>query len=298
MFVILNRAAGGPDVKPAENDDAIRGLFAQHDVQIEILTPDAGNDVTALARRALAGEAPTVVAGGGDGTISGVAAVLVGSDKALGILPLGTLNHFAKDLRVPLELSAAVENIVRGNVAEVDVGEVNERIFINNSSLGIYPHIVANREAQQEQLARGKWTAFFWATLRAFRRFPFLDLRITIDGQQLVRRTAFLFVGNNEYVTSGFNLGGRPCIDSGKLGLYLTHRTGRLGLFRLAFRALFGRLEQAKDFDVFCVTEATIETRRRRVLVATDGEVTALEPPLHYRTRPRALRVVVPLQES
>lgn len=291
--MILNRAAGGPDVKPCENDEAIRALFASHGEQIEILTPDAGNDVSALARRAVAGSAPIVVAGGGDGTISGVAAVLAESGKALGILPLGTLNHFAKDLRIPLDLPGAIENILRGHVEEVDVGEVNGRTFINNSSLGIYPHIVANREAQQERLARGKWTAFFWAALRAFRRFPFLNLRITIEGQQLVRRTAFVFVGNNEYEIAGFNLGGRTCINSGKLGLYLTHRTGRLGLFRLGFRALFGRLEQAQDFDVFCVTEATIETRRRRLLVATDGEVTRLEPPLHYRIRPRALQVVV-----
>jgi diacylglycerol kinase family enzyme len=176
----------------------------------------------------------------------------------------------------------------------VDVGEVNGRVFINNSSLGLYPQIVAHREKQQEQLARGKWAAFIWAMLGALRRFPFLDLRITLEGKQLVRRTAFLFVGNNEYQINGFNLGGRKCIDRGNLGLYLTHRTGRFGLFRLGFHALFGRVEQAEDFDAFCVQEATIEARRPRLLVATDGEVTSLETPLYYRVRPRALRVMVP----
>ena len=126
------------------------------------------------------------------------------------------------------------------------------------------------------------------------RRFPFLHLRITVEDKQLNRKTAFLFVGNNEYQMSGFNLGGRVCLDCRQLGLYLTHRTGRLGLFRLAFRALLGRLEQAKDFDAFCVTEATIETHRSRLLVATDGEVNWMATPLHYRIRPAALRVLIP----
>jgi diacylglycerol kinase family enzyme len=182
---------------------------------------------------------------------------------------------------------------MEGEIAAVDLGEVNGRIFINNSSLGVYPRIVSGREAQQQRLARGKWTAFFWATIQAFRRFPFLDLRVEFEGREMFRRTAFLFVGNNQYEIAGFRLGTRSSINSGKLGLYLTHRTGRLGLFRLAFHALFGRVDQAKDFDVFCVTEAHIETHHRRLLVALDGEVERMATPLHYRSKPAALRVLV-----
>jgi len=234
------------------------------------------------------------VAAGGDGTISTVAAALSGTDKVLGVLPIGTLNHFAKDLNIPLDLENAVQTIVEGESAAVDVGEVNGRIFINNSSLGLYPQIVSRREAQQQRLSRGKWPAFFWATIQALRRFPFLDLRIEFEGRQIFRRTAFLFVGNNEYQIAGFSLGSRGCVDAGKLGLYLTHRTGRFGLFRLALHALFGRVDQAKDFDVFCVTEARIETRKRRLLVAFDGEIEWMQTPLAYRIRPGALRVCVP----
>ena len=149
-------------------------------------------------------------------------------------------------------------------------------------------------EQQQERLSRSKWTACFWATLRAMKRFPFMDLRITLQEKQLVRRTAFLFVGNNEYQIAGFSLGSRAYVNAGKLGLYLTHGTGRLGLFRLAFHALFGRVEQAEDFDVFCVTEARIESRKRGLLVALDGEVERMKTPLRYRIRPAALRVLVP----
>ena len=290
MIVIMNRGAGGSD----DPQGRIVELFRSHGKEAQLLHPHGTHDISTVAREAARNNDRIIVAAGGDGTISAVAAALADTDKVLGVLPVGTLNHFAKDLKIPLDLEKAVRTIVEGQVAAVDVGEVNGRIFINNSSLGLYPQIVSRREAQQQRLSRGKWTAFFWATLQALRRFPFLDLRIEFEGRQIFRRTAFLFVGNNEYEIAGFNLGSRTCVDAGKLGLYLTHRTGRFGLFRLAFHALFGRVDQARDFDVFCVTEACIETQKSRLLVARDGEVERMETPLRYRIRPAALRVLVP----
>ncbi|MEP6822391.1 MAG: diacylglycerol kinase family protein [Chthoniobacterales bacterium] len=297
MIVILNRAAG-TDEKAADLDDEICRLFAAAGAEVSIQHPDEEKDLTKLAQEAADGADELIVAGGGDGTISAVAGALADTGKILGVLPLGTLNHFAKDLEIPLELSEAVATIMHGRVEDVDAGEVNGRVFINNSSLGLYPRIVTDREKQQERLSRGKWSAFLWATLRGLHRLPFLNLRLTIDGKELERRTAFLFVGNNEYEITGFELGGRRCLTAGNLGLYLTHRTGRFGLFRLAFSALFGWVKQAKDFDAFCVTETTIETRQPRLLVATDGEVTQMRTPLVYRARPRALRVMVPQKNA
>jgi diacylglycerol kinase family enzyme len=293
MLVILNHSAGN-SASAEDRAGVIRDLFTAHGAEVRILQPDQSSDITALARQAAKSDEKIVIAAGGDGTISVVAGELADSGKILGVLPLGTLNHFAKDLGLPLDLGSAVETIVRGHTDSVDLGEVNGKIFINNSSLGIYPQIVSKREAQEQRLARGKWPAFFWATLVALHRFPFLNLRITLQDQTLTRRTAFVFIGNNEYEIAGFKLGGRSCLGAGCLGLYLTHRTGRFGMFRLAFRALFGRVNQAKDFDAFCVGEAVIESRRSRLLVATDGEVGWMQTPLHYRTRPAALRVLVP----
>ena len=294
--MIVNTGAGGSgngDTTAAE----ITRLFAAAGVQPRLVQPSPNKDLCALTREALAGGEETIVAAGGDGTISAVASEMAGSGKTLGVLPIGTLNHFAKDLGIPLDLGGAVRTITGGRVMSVDAAEVNGRVFINNSSLGIYPQIVSQREAQQERLGRGKWPAFLWATILALRRFPFLDLSITLEGKQLARRTAFLFVGNNEYQIAGFNLGARTCVNGGRLGLYLTHRTGRWGLFRLAFHALFGRVNQAEDFDAFSVQEARIETRKRRLLVACDGEVTRMKTPLHYRSRRHALRVLVPNEE-
>lgn len=277
--------------------EQVRAACAAARLEPKIILPAAHENITAVTRRAIGDEDAAVIAAGGDGTISAVASRLAGSGKVLGILPVGTLNHFAKDLRIPIDVENAARVIAGAHVVSVDLGEVNGATFINNSSLGIYPRIVSTRQAQQERLARGKWPAFIWATVHALRRFPFLQLRITLENEQLSRRTAFLFVGNNEYEISGFRLGARASLDRGRLGLYLTHRTGRLGLFRLALRALFHRLEQAKDFEAYTVTEVTIESRRERLLVARDGEVEWMTTPLHYRTRPLALKVFAPRAE-
>ena len=130
------------------------------------------------------------------------------------------------------------------------------------------------------------------------RRYPFVDVRLNADGKEISTRTPFVFVGNNKYEMQSFNIGTRARLDAGLLSLYFSHRTSRLGLVRLALRALFGRVEKAEEFVAMCTTEVSIETRRRRIRVATDGEVTMMEPPLRYRIRPLALRVIVPEHDS
>jgi diacylglycerol kinase family enzyme len=293
--IILNASAGS-----GGQEEASRTLAEIFAAENSILLPhislaQSGAEIVDLARRAVADpEVQIIVAGGGDGTVNAVASELVGTEKALGVLPLGTLNHFAKDLNIPLDLEAAARNIIEGEMVKVDVGEVNERIFINNSSLGLYPTIVRHREKQQERLGRGKWFAAFWATLEVFRRYPLFRLRLNADGQEFYRRTPFVFIGNNEYQMDTFNLGARSCLDAGHLSLHLTRDIGRWGLVRLALSALFGRLREAKDFDALCTKEVWIETRRTRLRVATDGEVNIMKSPLHYRVRPAALRVIAP----
>ncbi|WP_343731460.1 diacylglycerol kinase family protein [Duganella sp.] len=272
---------------------ALAEKFRAQGVEADITLAKSGAEMIARARRALEEGAAVVVAGGGDGTINAVASVLAGTQTRLGVLPLGTLNHFAKDLKIPLDLDEAVANAVHGVASKVDVGEVNGRIFLNNSSLGIYPDIVRDREQQQRHLGRGKWPAFGWALFAALRRFPFLSVRLKINGEEHLRRTPFVFIGNNEYL-QGLTLGARERLDSGKLCLYVAQKPTRLGLLRYALHALFGKLQEARDFDVLSSQELTIETRHQRLRVATDGEVTLMSPPLCYRSRASALHVIVP----
>ena len=289
--VIINTISGATDKQQARR--LLTDVFVASGIEARIWLAQSGAEVVELARRAVLDVAQTIVAGGGDGTINAVASTLVGTNKSLGVLPLGTLNHFAKDLRIPLELEAAARTIIAGHTIRIDVGEVNGHIFLNNSSLGLYPNIVHHREMQQ-RLGHGKWPAFLWAALTVLRRYPFLDVRLSIDSKDFASRTPFVFIGNNKYEMESFNIGSRARLDKGQLSLYVTHRTGRLGLLRLALRALLKRLREAEDFVVLTTTEVRVETRRRRVRVATDGEVALMQSPLHYRVRPGELRVLVP----
>jgi diacylglycerol kinase family enzyme len=209
------------------------------------------------------------------------------------VLPLGTLNHFAKDLGIPLELEDAAQVILDGVACRVDVGEVNGRVFVNNSSLGVYPAIVRLRERYQAG-GLGKWIAALWAGLAVLRRHSFMGVRIIADGQATVRRTPFVLVGNNEYRMSGLQAASRDSLVARHLAVYMLNAGERVGLLRLAWQVLTKGAERAEEIDVVLVEEATIETRRRHLQVAMDGEVVTLESPLNFRIRPGALQVYVP----
>lgn len=237
-----------------------------------------------------------VVVGGGDGSIGAAAAVLAGGAVPLGILPLGTFNHFARDLGLPLDLEAALRVIARCHTTSVDVGEVNGRIFLNNSSLGIYPHLVAERDRQRRQ-GIARWGAAALAICRVLWRLPRPRVRVLAAGWQRVRRTPCLFIGNNIYQLDPFAIAKRARLDQGELCLYMTHRQSRLALLRLAVAAFLGRLEPGRDFEVARLEAVDIAARRHRLRVALDGESVVLQPPLHYRILPRALRVIAPEPE-
>ena len=289
--VVLN-ATAGKGFTPQQQEELAR-LFAQAGVRVEILAAASGEGVVELARRALKARPRFIVAAGGDGTVSAVASCIDGKDVALAVLPIGTLNHFARDLGIPTQLGEAVKAIAQGEPVGVDMAEVNERVFINNASLGIYPDIVRDRTRQQRRLGRGKYWAMLWAILTVLRKSPFLSVSMEIDGKPVRCRSPFVFIGNNDYVMEGFSIGTRSTLRDGRLSVYTTQRRTRAGLVRLAFRALFGRLHQAGDFAVASAQSVRIDSSHRRLLVATDGEVTAMQTPLIFRALPGALSVIL-----
>ena len=210
--VIINAHSGVSDKDEARQ--TLTKIFEAAGVDSDISLANGGDEVAQLGEQAASEDWTVIVAGGGDGTINTVASHVIGAGKILGVLPLGTLNHFARDLKIPADLELAAQAIISGRTIKVDVGEVNGRIFLNNSSLGLYPTIVREREKKQ-RLGAGKWPAFVWAAVAALRRYPFLDVRLTADGKEFRRRTPFVFIGNNEYLMERFNIGGRECLDKG-----------------------------------------------------------------------------------
>ena len=288
---ILNGKAGSNSVSEAEA--LIPRIAAELGAEARVIMPEQGSDLVALAREAGA-RGGVVAAGGGDGTISAVASALVDGDAALGVLPMGTLNHFAKDLGIPLELEAAVRGLFTGGVKQVDVGEVNGRVFLNNSSIGLYPQIVREREDLQKQGGHSKWVAFAHAASHVLRQSRTLRVELEGDaGTMALRGTPFLFVGNNRYEASGLEIGKRSGLDGGVLWLCAAPHAGRLKLAWLAAASVLGMAGRG-DLVAFETRETVVRSRRRHVDVSTDGEVTGMETPLRYRVRPGALRVIVP----
>ena len=212
---------------------------------------------------------------------------------SLGVLPMGTLNHFAKDLGIPLELEPAVTAIVAGHVRHIDVGEVNGRVFVNNSSVGLYPRMVWEREGEQRR-GRTKWTAFMIAMLRTWRNYRTVAAHLEVDGKAAIVRTPFIFVGNNEYKPEGFRLAGRAALDRGHLSIFVAPESGRFEVLALPLRALVNRLHDTSHFSGFNADTFSVEVGHHRINVACDGEVALMRAPLVYRIRPHALRVVVP----
>jgi diacylglycerol kinase family enzyme len=290
--VIVN-ATAGKGHRSAEVA-ALEQLFLDAGSQARIMPARSGAEIRELALRTAKENPAVIVAGGGDGTTNCIASVLVGTDISLGILPLGTLNHFARDLGIPLELKAAAGVIAAGRQQRVDVGDVNGKIFLNNSSLGLYPHIVRNRELLRQRTGAGRWPALLWATWTVMRRSPFLNVRVRFEDGERAYRAPAVFIGNNVYVAEGFSIGRRERLDRGVLSLYITTLRGRRALLGLALRALFGLLQQARDFEARTAQTIDVETRRPHVQVAADGEVLVLQSPLHFRIRAGALRVIVP----
>ena len=293
--MVLNATSGQASAPKAA--ERLKEIFAEAGREAKIVLATGGAEITAAMRRAVEGGCEVLVAGGGDGTISSGASAVIGRDIPLGVLPLGTLNHFAKDLGIPLDLEEAAKIVLEGVVCKVDVGEVNGRTFLNNSSLGVYPAIVRLREKHRASLG-GKWIAALWAGLTVLRRRPFMAVRIVAEGETIVRRTPLVLVGNNEYQMAGIHAGSRESLARGRLAIYVLNAEQRTGLLRLGWQVLLKGAERVKEVDLITVEEATVETRRHRLQVAADGEVFSLESPLNYRIRPGALRVLVPKGSS
>jgi len=292
VTILLNHRAGRAQ-RARVREQLVRYL-RERGIEAVVHEVRAGEEITSLARQAVLSGERTVVAAGGDGTVGAVAAALVDTEATMAVLPVGTLNHFAKELGIPLGLEAAVEIALTGAIRAIDVGEVNGRVFVNNSSLGLYPAIVFARERRRRQ-GWSKWLAMAWASLSVPRRFPSLSVCLEAGGGEARVVTPFLFVGNNEYMVEGFRFGSRRSLDEGRIWVFVAPPiSSRWRAVRLTLRALFKRDRRGRDFNVFQTRELRVETNREQVRVALDGEIFRIPPPLRYRSRPRALRVRVP----
>lgn len=294
LEVLLN-AKAGTLAREHEEDGRrrVHDAFAQRGVEARVRCIDCERFAEQV-REAAAGPADVIVIGGGDGTLNTAASVLAHTGRTMAVLPLGTFNHFAKDLDIPLDLEGAVEAIVAGVAAPLDIAEVNGRIFINHSAIGLYARILRRRERQRHEQGRNKWSAMALAMLAEFYDYGTLGLTIRLGSAAVRRRTPFVFIGNNRYILESYGLKHEEVEPRSKLWIYIAKDAGRLGMIKAGIDAFLGRGEARDAFDALVLDHAVIEARRPSLLVELDGEIARLQTPLAYRLLPGALNVVQP----
>ncbi len=287
-IVLLN--AKSRDGQAGQRQRDIEAAFAGHQYPVTVqLTEDRIDTAT---QQAIRKGYRIIVAAGGDGTIRAIAAVVAQSDGVvLGVLPMGTFNHFAKDAGIPIDLTAAARIIAHGKTQQIDCASVSGRLFMNSAALGLHPLFVRRRQFYQSRI--GKWLAIPVALVQAFARYRTWPLTLQINNQRTTHQTALVIIGNNDYQVEQLGLLNRQDLAGGLLYVYILNSQTRLQFLHLAFRIFLGRTDNLTYFKAYSADSCTLEINQT-VQLTMDGELTALKPPLEFRALPGRLTVLVP----
>ena len=266
------RGSGQPDVQDLER------AFREHGIDAHIIRLSPGDDIPARAAQLARDGAELVVAAGGDGTICGVASGLVGTQTVMGVIPLGTFNYFGRSLDIP----------------ETAPEIINDRVFLNNASLGIYPQILRTRETVYARWGRSR-VAAYWSVLKTMVRLPRrLKLQVTVDGETREIKTSLLFAVSNAFQLEQMGLEGAECIEAGQLAVLIAPNRGRIGLLKNGIALMLGLAQRDQDFDLLCAQSLHITCNRKSLLIARDGERTRIRGPFNLELRQGALKVLTP----
>lgn len=291
VCVIMNLGSGRKDDQSLSR--AVEAALRSRCADLVLRQTRRGSDLVALARQAVAEGFHVVVAAGGDGTQSAIAGALAGTDTIMGVLPGGTFNYFARDLGVGEDLPEALSTICEARVEAIDIGRIDDLVFLNNVSLGAYPQILKTRESIYRRWGRSRIAAY-WSVLVALRRLrrP-MTLTAIVDGQSRQFTTALLFVARSAYQLNSFGLDGAEAIRAGRFAVLIAQARQPLPLIHAAFRLAFGLTAKDSDFELILTDALTIDTGRRQ-LIAHDGEKSVMTSPLHLAVWHGGLRVLLP----
>jgi len=276
---------------PPETISALHEASADAGLEVVHVGPDV--DVAAIVRDRMRDGRRLFVACGGDGTINCVVQPLVNTDAILGVIPLGTFNHFARDLGVPLDWQAALDVAVNGTIRQVDAARANDRFFVNNISMGLYPELVARREEKGRDYPR--WKARGYAVVSTLRKFPHVTVTLESEHHSEAIRTHMLMVSNNTYDLSRIGIEApRATLEEGRLSVYWLPHLPRIALMRFLAHYLAGRVREAPGFRSFRTARMKVQSSKRHIDVGIDGELFRLPTPLVITIVPSSLLVRVP----
>ncbi|MBZ2209499.1 diacylglycerol/lipid kinase family protein [Massilia soli] len=300
FFIVLNAGSGSSETE--ERRAVIEDVLTQAGRRFELTLVDDPENIAeiaaAVAARASAADG-ILVAAGGDGTINAVAREAVAQACLFGVLPQGTFNYFGRTHHIPEDLGDAVRALLHAQVQPVQVGAVNERIFLVNASIGLYPRMLEERELDKRQFGRSRFVAFISAIKTFFSAHRRMRITLDLDGKEHLMRTSTLFVGNNRLQMEQIGIAPlSDAVEDGKLAAIAPKSVGRLGMLGLMLRAMLGRLGEADNLITFSFRRMIVKPRKfygkRRIKVATDGEVTRMNTPLAFRVLDGQLLLLKP----
>lgn len=284
--LFLNPRAG---TFAAGDESSLRTLAEEHGLRVVDVRP--GLDVRGIVRESLAAGMRTFVVAGGDGSVHHVAQPLVGTEGILGVVPVGSVNHLARDLQLPVgDWRAAFDVAVRGEVQQIDVGRVNGRYFINSVMMGIYPTISEYRERFRS--LHNRWAAYFKATRLALRHFPHVTLVVELEGRVETLRTQLFVVSVNSYDLSQVGLvSPKTTFNDGRVTMYSLSFMSRMQFIRAAAKYFRGKIADVPGFRRVRTTQLRVDTGKRRLRLSVDGELMTLDTPLQIAAVPSSLLV-------
>lgn len=288
--LFLNRNSG---VK-SEADELVEAARA---ADLEVVELSDSIDCRQEIRNRIGRGTRLFIAAGGDGTVHHVVQALIQTEAALAVIPAGTYNHFARDLEIPLTWREALDVALHGETRSVDAARINDRFFVNNLSLGLYPELVARREARGRDYPR--WKARIHAFIGTMRKYRHVTLAVESNGRHELIRTHVFMVSNNSYDLERFGVEApRESLTDGRLSVYWLPHTSRLRLTRYIARYLAGRVRTIPGFRSFRTTNLRVQSTHAHLRVGIDGELFTLDAPLTVSILPQALLVRVPRRQG
>jgi diacylglycerol kinase family enzyme len=261
---------------------------AEAGIEVVHLTRDV--DVAAAIRERMRDGKRLFIAAGGDGTVNCVIQPLVHSDAVLGVIPIGTFNHFARDAGVPLDWRAALDVALSGETRQIDAARANDRFFVNNIVLGLYPELVARREERGRDYPR--WKARLYAAYGTLRKYPHVTVTLESEHHQMAVRTHVLMVSNNTYDLSRIGIDApRSTLEEGRLAVYWLPHLRRIALMRFVAHYLAGRVREAPGFRSFHTSRMKVHASKQHLRVGLDGELVTFHMPLVITIAPKSLLV-------
>jgi len=282
--------SSGVKIPPAELA-ALEAAAADSGLEVVRVTREL--DCPALIRQRFGEGVRLFVAAGGDGTINTVIQPLVNTDAILAVIPVGTYNHFARDLGIPLPWREALEVVTGGEIKPIDAARINERFFVNNISMGLYPELVARREEKGRDYPR--WKARLYAAFGTLQKYPHIAVTLDSEHHHEVIRTHVLMISNNTYDLSRIGIEApRKALEEGRLTVYWLPHVPRLALTKFVAHYLAGRVHEAPGFRSFRTSRIQLQSPKRHLDLGIDGEVVTMDTPLTITIMPQSLSVKVP----